>query len=68
MKCPDCESNATFGTKTKGKFVTIKIKCTNCNRKVIRTGRRDNFNYLRNVATAAWCDTINCGINGNDFD
>lgn len=65
MKCPDCDSNAVFQTKTSGKLITIKIKCTKCNRKVIRTGKRGDSNSLRERTLVTWNNSINYG---GEFD
>ena len=68
MKCPDCNSDAIFRTKTNDKLITIKIKCTKCNRKVIRTGKRGDYNSLRERVFVIWNNSISCGINGEEFD
>jgi len=68
MKCPDCNSNVTFGTKTSDKLITIKIKCTKCNRKVIRTGKRIDYNSLRERTLVIWNNSISRGVKGEEFD
>jgi len=64
MRCPDCNSDAVFETKTGSKLTTIKIKCTKCNRKVIRTEKKGNYNSLRERTLAIWSNTMN----GGEFD
>ncbi len=68
MKCPDCESEVIIGTRKTSRSITIKIKCTKCNRKVIKTRKRGDYTALRKSALITWNNSIEHGRYGVDFD
>jgi len=66
MKCPECDAEVIVGTRRSSELITIKIKCTKCNRKVIKTRKRGDYNALRKSAFVTWNSSI--GMDSNSFD
>lgn len=68
MKCPNCDSEVIIGTKKSNGLTTLKIKCTKCNRKVIKTRKSEDYNTLRKLVFEAWASNITYGADGDEFD
>ena len=64
--CPTCGKSAKFDTKIKGDTVSFSMKCVGCNRRVIKNGRRDDFNTLRRIAIETWQGAIDTNQDGED--
>ena len=54
IRCPECNKSASFNTSSNNISITFTLKCKECNRMVIRTGRRENANKIRRIALETW--------------
>jgi len=67
ITCPTCKKLAEFRTITKGTYVTFSMKCNECNRRVIKNGKRDDYNVLRRIAIETWQGKIDEEHNHEDL-
>lgn len=65
--CPTCNKSAVFNTKLSGEQVSFSMRCRKCNRRVIKSGRRDDYKLLRRIAIETWQGMIDTNQNHEDF-
>ena len=65
MKCPTCSNKAVLTVRTTSTNNTIvMIKCDGCNRRVTRTGRKEDSMKIRKLVFDTWDSEIDETYNG----